>query len=96
MCFYTIAAKKYNGSLEAAHALIDDDRYNMVRCGAAGQLFLDLSGPLHGCSIAFTSAIFLIIVLCITTIDTEYNGPLEAVHAYIDHVFTICVLLLAN
>ncbi len=30
MCFYPIAAKDIR-TLEAAHALIDDDRYNMVR-----------------------------------------------------------------
>ena len=27
----------YNGPLEAAHAHIDDDRYDSVECGAAGQ-----------------------------------------------------------
>ncbi len=42
MSLYTIAAK-YNGPLEAAHAHNDDDRYDMVDCGAAGQLILDLS-----------------------------------------------------
>ena len=39
MSFYSIAAR-YNGPLEAAHAHNDDDRYNMVDCGAAGQLKL--------------------------------------------------------
>ncbi len=34
MCLYSIATE-YNGPLEAAHAQIDDDRYDMVECGAA-------------------------------------------------------------
>ena len=33
MSLYSIAAK-YNGSLEAAHAHITDDRYDMVECGS--------------------------------------------------------------
>ncbi len=37
MCFYRITAKS-NETLEAAHAHIDDDRYDMVECGAAGQI----------------------------------------------------------
>ncbi len=53
MSFYSIAAK-YNGPLEAAHALIDDDRYDMGLCGAAGQPKLDLSDQLRLCSIAST------------------------------------------
>ncbi len=39
--------------LEAAHVHIDDDRYDMVERGAAGQPTLDLSDRLRGCSIAF-------------------------------------------
>ena len=42
MCLYDIAAK-YNKLLEAAYAHIDDNRYNIVERGAAGQLKLDLS-----------------------------------------------------
>ena len=45
MCFYSIVAKS-NETLEAAHAHIDDDRYDMVECGAAGQIRLDLSNQL--------------------------------------------------
>ncbi len=53
MCLYSIAIE-YNGPLEAAHAHIDDDRYDMVECGAAGKPTLDLSDQLQGCSIAPT------------------------------------------
>ena len=42
----------YNGPLEAAHARNDDDRYDLVDCGAAGQPTLDLSYQLRGCCIA--------------------------------------------
>ncbi len=45
---------KYNGPLEAAHAHIDDDRYDMVEGGTAGKPKLDLSDQLQGCSIAPT------------------------------------------
>ena len=50
MCLYTITAD-YNGPLEAAHARNDDDRYDLVDCGAAGQPTLDLSDQLRGCCI---------------------------------------------
>ena len=53
MCMYSIATK-YNGLLEAAHAPFDDDRYDMVECGAADKPTLDLSDQLHGCNIAPT------------------------------------------
>ena len=55
ICFYTIAAKN-NGTLEAAHARIDDDRYDMVECGAAGQPKLDLSDQLRRRSNPSTNA----------------------------------------
>ncbi len=42
MSFSSIAAK-YNEPLEAAHALIDNDRYDMVEWGALSQLKLDRS-----------------------------------------------------
>ncbi len=58
MCLYSVAAK-YNVPLEAAHAHIHDDRYDMVKCGAAGQSKLDLSYQLRLCSIPSTSAIQL-------------------------------------
>ncbi len=51
MCLYSITAG-YNGPLEAAHAQIDDDRYDMVDCGADGMPPLDLSAQLRGCNIA--------------------------------------------
>ncbi len=55
MCFYSINTR-YNGSLEVAHAHIDDDRYDMVECGAASQLKLklDLSDQPQDRSIAST------------------------------------------
>ncbi len=53
MCLYSIATE-YNGPLESAHAHNDDDRYDMVECGAAGKPTLDLSDQLQGCSIAPT------------------------------------------
>ncbi len=43
--FYSIAAK-YNVLLEAAHAFIDDDRYDMDSWCAAGELRMDLSDQL--------------------------------------------------
>ena len=52
-------AAEYNEPLAAAHAPIDDDRYDLVGCGAAGQPKLDLSEQLRGCSIASTHAIRL-------------------------------------
>ncbi len=52
MTYYDIATK-YNGPLEAAHAHIDDERYDMVQCGAAGQPKLDLSDQVRRCSITF-------------------------------------------
>ena len=59
MCLYTITAE-YNGPLEAAHDQIDDDNDEMVIFSAAGQLKLDLSDQLRGCSIASTYTILLI------------------------------------
>ena len=51
MCLFSIATE-YNGPLEAAHAQIGDDRYDVVVCGKCGQPTLDLSDQLRGCSIA--------------------------------------------
>ncbi len=53
MCLYSIATEYY-GALEAAHAHSDDNKYDMVQCGAAGEPTLDLSDQLQGCSIAST------------------------------------------
>ena len=58
MCLYTIAAK-YNGPLDAVHAHSNDDRYDLVQSGIAGQPTLDLSDQLRGCSIASEDAIRL-------------------------------------
>ena len=55
MCLYTITAE-YNGPLEAAHANSDDDRYDLVECGAAGKPTLDLSHQLRGCIFTSTQA----------------------------------------
>ena len=57
MSLYGIAAD-YNGPLEAAHARSDDDRYDLVGCGAAGQPdpALDNSDQVRDCSIASTYA----------------------------------------
>mgnify|MGYP000627215251 CR=1 FL=1 len=41
MCLYSITAD-YNGPLEAAHARIDDNRYDLVEGDAAGHTTLDL------------------------------------------------------
>ena len=46
----------YNGPPAAAHAHTDGDRYDLVECGAASQLTLDLSDQLRDCSIASTDA----------------------------------------
>ena len=51
MCLSSIAAD-YNGPLEAAHAYLHDDRYDLVGYGAAGQPKLDLSDQLRDCRIA--------------------------------------------
>ena len=58
MSLYSLATK-HNGSLEAAHAHSDDDRYDLAECGVAGQLKLALSDQLRRCSIASTHAIRL-------------------------------------
>ncbi len=55
MPFYIILTE-FNVPLEAAHALINDDRYDMDECGAGGQLKLDLSDQLRVCRIASTYA----------------------------------------
>ncbi len=55
MCFCAIASKN-NGQLEAARGVIDDDRYDMGLCGAAGQAKLDLSDQLRRRSFASTNA----------------------------------------
>ncbi len=95
MCFYAIAAE-YNGPLEAADAHIDDDRYDMVELGPAGQPKLDLSDQLRRCSNPSTNATRLSsanvllcnrrqedsVLMCFYTIAFKYNGPLEAAHRF--------------
>ncbi len=56
MCFFGVAAK-YNWSPEAAHAHIEDDRDDMVECGDAGQLKLDLSHQIRSSNIISINAI---------------------------------------
>ena len=51
MSFYGITAD-YNGPLKPVNAHTDDDRYDMVELGAAGESLMDLSDQLRGCSIA--------------------------------------------
>ena len=58
MSLYSIATD-YNGPLEAAHAPIDEDRYDLVECGATGQPTLDLSEQLRSCSLAFSGSTLL-------------------------------------
>ncbi len=58
ICFFGVT-DKHNGSLEAASANIDDDRDDIVECGAAGQLKLVLSYHLRSCNIISINAIFL-------------------------------------
>ena len=58
MSFYSIAAK-YNGPSEAAHNHIDDDRYDVLKLCAVGQLMLDLSDQLRALKIASTHTIRL-------------------------------------
>ncbi len=45
MSLYGIATDS-NGPLEAAYAHNDDARYDTAKCGAAGQLAMDLSNQL--------------------------------------------------
>ncbi len=55
MSFYN-KLTELNWLLDAADAPMNDDRYDMVECGAAGQLKLDLSDQLRVCRIASTYA----------------------------------------
>ncbi len=50
MSLYSIATE-YNGPLEAAHAHIDDDRYDIVQSGAGVQPEIDLSEQLGRSSV---------------------------------------------
>ncbi len=58
MCFYSITVE-YNDPLEAAHAHIGDDRYDMVEFGAVSQRRVVLSDQLRACGIDFTDVIRL-------------------------------------
>ena len=58
MSLYSVATK-YNGSLEATHALSAHDTYDVVECGVAGRFKFDLLDQLRRCSIASTHAIRL-------------------------------------
>ncbi len=42
LIYFGTIITSYDGPLEAAHARIDDEIYDMVQCGAAGQPKLDL------------------------------------------------------
>ncbi len=76
-------ATKYNGPLEAAHAHIDDDRNDMVECGAAGQPKSDISDQLRRCSFFLRMLADRAVLFGFFSV-TENNGPLEAAHAHID------------
>ena len=55
MCLYSITTE-YNGPLEAAHAHIDDDRYDMVQkrsCGPAPIGVLDVQLKINLVSLLF-------------------------------------------
>ena len=56
MCIGSIAAK-YDWQLEVAQSHIDNDRYDMVGCGADGELNVDLSDQMQRRSIAYMSSI---------------------------------------
>ncbi len=58
LCLHSIATE-HNGTQEAAHANIDDDRYDMVQLVSAGRPQLDISDQLRGCGIASEHAIRL-------------------------------------
>ena len=53
MCFFTIATK-YNEPIAGVNPDNDDDRYDVVGCGAAQQPTLDLLDQLRFCSIGCT------------------------------------------
>ncbi len=53
-CLYSIATA-YNGPLEAAHAQIDDDRYDMVEWSSAGQRKMEDSGARRARNIETTN-----------------------------------------
>ncbi len=79
-------ATNYIEPLEAAHAHIDDERYDMGLSGTPGQPNLDLLDQLWRCSVACTNATLSdwAALLYPVTIATNYIVPLEAAHAHID------------
>lgn len=56
---FSINATMFPLAREMTELESDDDRYDIVGCGAAGQPTLDLSDQLRGCSIGCTCAIRL-------------------------------------
>ena len=80
MSLFTIT-NEYNEPLEAAHARIDDDRYDSEECAAAGQPALDLSNQLQTVASLLHQQSFCAVQMSLFTIATEYNEQLEAAHA---------------
>ncbi len=86
MYLYCTAAA-FNGPLEAAHTHIEDDSYDMV----VGLLFTCWQTwiLLHQVILEAVASLLRTqsvsaVPMCLYSIDTEYNGPLEAAHIHID------------
>ncbi len=88
LIYFTTKANNYNGPLEAAHAHIDDDRYNMVWLNALLMASPHWSSKRSYDDVASVSCIHAIRLssanLLYPTIANNYNVPLEAAHAHID------------
>ncbi len=83
--FVTIVTK-YNGPLGAAHAHIDDVRYDMVELGLlVGPNLTSESSYDIVASLPRYLSVWAVLIYFVTIV-TKYNGLLEAVHAHIDDV----------
>ncbi len=84
MRFHCIATK-HNAPLDAALAHIDDVRYDMVVFTAASQSkFVFYRYGDHRVVPSFPLRCASDVLMCFHCIANEYNGPLEAAHAYMD------------
>jgi len=84
MWLYSIATK-YNGPLEAVHAHIDYDRYDMVEWEqTSSSNWTSQMSYVVVASLLRSQSIWAVL-MCLYSIATKYNGPLEAVHAHIDY-----------
>ena len=84
MSFYGITAD-YNGPLKPVNAHTDDDRYDMVELGAAGESLMRTS------QISYEDAAWLpvnqpvcAVQMSFYGITADYNGPLKPVNAHTD------------